>query len=168
MSKQSSSRIKLIKYEDLIDHKSETIKDIYKFLDIEYLFGYPEKAIGNHFKDDIDQKWNKALEGEIISKKVAQYVNKGFKGPVPFEKMYHSIPSKRRRQFFKAKKLNTIVEGGSFRYYSTLRSKDFQHDHWKNEISKRLLDKIENNKVCKEAMTQLNYKPFNMTFETLL
>ena len=168
MSKQSTSRIKVIKYEDLIDHKSEIIKDIYKFLNIEYLFSYPEKAIANHFKDDIEQKWNKALEGEIISKKVAQYANKGFKGPVPFEKMYHSIPSKRRRQFFKAKKLNTIVEGGSFRYYSTLRSKNFQHDHWKNEISKRLLDKIENNKVCKEAMAQLKYKPFNMTFETLL
>ena len=96
MSKQSSSRIKLIKYEDLIEHKSETIKDIYKFLDIEYLFGYPEKAIGNHFKDDIDQKWNKALEGEIISKKVAQYANKGFKGPVPQSALKRCSTSSRR------------------------------------------------------------------------
>ena len=191
--KNFKSRIKMIKYEDFVENKFDTIHTIYNFLNITYLMKYPEKAVGKHFKDVIEKKWDKVLEGEVIPKHRTNTHNKFYnslkskypksspmiiekkfmlqkhkKLPIDFMTLYKSIPSQRRRNFFKVKKLNTIVVGNTFRYYSTFRSKQFRHDHWKNEISKTLLDTIQNSQMCRQAMENLEYQYYNMTSEILL
>ena len=171
-SSSYSSRIKMIKYEDLVEHKEETVRDLYNFLNISYLLQYPHHAISKRFKDVNEEKlWNKTLPGEKVyktSKKrpFSRYFEKGRSSepqiPLEFEKFLKKIPTSRRKKFFKAKKLNTVTVGNTFRYYSTNRSKKFRHDHWKNEISKTLLDTIQNNSICQDAMESLNYKWFNL------
>ena len=173
-SSSYSSRIKMIKYEDFVEHREETVRDLYKFLNISYLLQYPNHAISKRFKDVEEKSWNKTLPGEKIyktKKRFSKYFEKGFRRmtepqmPLEFENFLKKIPTSRRKKFFKVKKLNTVIVGSTFRYYSTNRSKKFRHDHWKNEISKTLLDTIQNNSICKEAMESLNYKWYNLTTE---
>ena len=172
----------MIKYEDFVEHREETVRDLYKFLNISYLLKYPNHAISKRFKDVEEKSWNKTLPGEKSYSSAtsnsknrkrfySKYFEKGFhhrkepEMPLEFEKFLKKIPTPRRRKFFKVKKLNTVLVGNTFRYYSTNRSKKFRHDHWKNEISKTLLDTMQNNSICREAMENLNYKWYNLTTE---
>ena len=63
--------------------------------------------------------------------------------------------------FFKAKKINTLIEHGTFRYYSTFRTEDFRHDHWKEELSEKTLMDFQTLPKCIEAMKLLNYSLFD-------
>ena len=83
------------------------------------------------------------------------------KGAMNFVDFYSQLYSEQKKKFFKAKKLNTLIEHGSFRYYSTYRTPSFRHDHWKEEIPRNLLDSIQNNsKICQKSMKLLNYSYF--------
>ena len=80
-----------------------------------------------------------------------------------FLDFYSRLPSLRKRKFFKAKKINTLVEHGTFKYYSTNRSPTFQHDHWKEEIPLNLLLSIQNHsRICQKALKSLNYSYFQI------
>ena len=102
-------------------------------------------------------KWKVLDAGQTYKRRAPRAPENGV--TVPFPEFYSRIVGPRRRHFFKAKKLNTLVEYGSFRYYSTYRSGDFRHDHWKAEIPTSVLYAIQNASVfCKRALKLLNYE----------
>ena len=152
-------RIRILKYEDFIEDKMKTIHDLYEFLGISYLIPYPKLAMKKHVQNLDDQKWTRILDGEKMPKVPKILARPSRK--LSFPEIYSKIKGERKRKFFKAKKVNTLVEHGSFRYYSTFRSKSFQHDHWKQELSlKHLLD-IQNSSYCKKTFELLNYALYN-------
>ena len=80
-----------------------------------------------------------------------------------FVDFYSQLTSVQKRKYFKAKKLNTLVEHGTYRYYSTYRTPSFKHDHWKEEIPKKLLNSIQNHsKICQKSMKLLNYSYYEL------
>ena len=45
------------------------------------------------------------------------------------------------------------------KYYGTYRSKNFKHDHWRNELSPTVLGNINRNSDCQKVLKLLSYKP---------
>ena len=43
------------------------------------------------------------------------------------------------------------------KYYDTHRSRDFQHDHWKHELSNETLREIMTEPLCQKVLKILNY-----------
>jgi hypothetical protein len=170
------SRVQIVKYEDLVDDKLSVFQSLYKFMNISYLMPFPRYYMNEHIKAEQEKKWNKVLEGENIPAPqeppkmfLAQRLKNKFKARASnvtqsFEEFYSKLSTKRKKKFFKAKKFNTLLDGGMYRYYSTNRAEDFRHDHWKEEIPQWLLDEIqEKSKLCQKAMNLLGYEKYHMT-----
>ena len=161
------SRVRILKYEDFVDNREMLASELYKFLNISYLLRFPLFALESHIEEVLQQKWDRALEGEIIRPKKKR-IRPNPDGTVPFLDMYAQITDQRKRNFFKAKKMNTLLDKGGFRYYSTFRSSNFTHDHWKNEIPHSLLDAIQKRSMaCQKALSRLGYSHFNLTIPNL-
>ena len=73
-----------------------------------------------------------------------------------------------RIEFEKAKKNSSYVPISSKeldikremriqKYYDTHRSRDFQHDHWKHELSNETLREIMTEPLCQKVLKILNY-----------
>ena len=77
-----------------------------------------------------------------------------------FVDFYSQLTSVQKRKYFKAKKLNTLVEHGTYRYYSTYRTPSFKHDHWKEELSEKTSMDFQTLPKCIEAMNLLNYSHY--------
>ena len=155
-------KVRILKYEDFIEEKLKTVKDLYDFLGISYLVPYPKVALRKHVQNLDSQKWTKIFAGEKMPKipEVPKFLARPSK-KLSFSEIYSKIKGERKRKFFKAKKFNTLVEHGSFRYYSTFRSKAFQHDHWKQELSMKNILDLQNSSYCKKSMHMLNYSLYN-------
>lgn len=156
---QNSDKFTILKYEDFISNPKKSIEDIYEFLGISYLNNFPFKAFQKHLEyEENEEKWNEALikSEKIIQSKPDIFSKKGEK--MNFVDFYSHLQDERKRQFFKAKKMNTLVQHGTFRYYSTFRSPNFKPDHWKDEIPPGLLASIENrSSVCRKSLRLLDY-----------
>ena len=149
------NKIQILKYEDFIDNRLATIEKLYDFLNISYLLPYAKNNLKIHTQKINEPKWDRILEGEKMPK--APKALTRFSKKVSFQQLYSKLKGNRKRKFFKAKKINTLIDHGSFRYYSTFRSEDFKHDHWKEELSAKHLKEIQTLPKCQNALKLLNY-----------
>ncbi len=162
-----SDRIKMLRYEDFMSNKVDTLRDVYDFLGLSYISAFPLFALSRHIRRFKESRWDNLLKdankGPKVFQKLKEALHSDELDSISNDN-YLKPPKKRRLKFIKMKKFNTLLDGGKFRYYSTNRSPDFDHDHWKKEISIEYLNRIQfKSKKCRQAMELLGYKPVNDT-----
>ena len=158
LQKLFPNKIKILKYEDFIDNKLQTLGKLYDFLNISYLLPFAKNNLKNHTQKNFKQKWDRILEGEKNPQALKSLTR--FSKKMSFQELYSKLKGNRKKNFFKAKKINTLIDHGSFRYYSTFRNEDFRHDHWKEELSEKTSMDFQTLPKCIEAMNLLNYSFF--------
>lgn len=160
-------KIRILKYEDFVSKSDESIEELFTFFGIPFLAKYAQMAVKRHKRiERRETKLDYVLKkGEIAPPpKPPKNQQKTAAGqPMNFVDFYAQLVSQRKRNFFKTKKLNTLLQHGTFRYYSTYRSPAFKHDHWKDEIPAKLLSDIQDHSnACKKAIKSLNYTYFEI------
>ena len=81
-------------------------------------------------------------------------LNEGFFYRIEFEK------AKKNSSYIpiSSKELDIKREMRIQKYYDTHRSRDFQHDHWKHELSNETLREIMTEPLCQKVLKILNYR----------
>ena len=159
LQKLFPGKIEILKYEDFIENKLKIIEKLYEFLNISYLLPFAKNNLKNHIQKNFESKLDQIFEGEKIPQAPKSLTR--FSKKLSFQEFYSKLKGKHKKKFFKAKKINTLIEHGTFRYYSTFRTEDFRHDHWKEELSEKTLMDFQTLPKCIETMKLLNYSFFD-------
>ena len=62
-----------------------------------------------------------------------------------------------KTKFLRTKNLNKKSDGGGWYFYGINRHTAFNYNHWKEEMSPKFLEAIEQDLVCQEAIIMSNY-----------
>merc|ERR1712062_2362 len=159
------NRILTLKYEDMVLEPYLTTSKLYQFInaskeDLKYAYAY----IQSHSQLQEDSQ---SSEEEARSLTKAALGISLTKRKIRLESQWR-LGQLSRIEFEKAKKNSSYVpispkefdikrQMRIQKYYDTHRSRDFQHDHWKHELSNETLREIMTEPLCQKVLKMLDY-----------
>lgn len=136
------SNIYKVKYENLIKNLRFELEKIFSFLQLPKTEEFAQLALSRHIRTKERIFWSTSNNYISTWNKKRHY---NFLQEVLLKKSLKDIELRKKTfEYF-------------LEYYGTSRSKNFDPDHWLDELPKGVLERVMNEPECLKALKQLNY-----------
>ena len=151
-------QLMVLKYEDMMENINGAINDLITFTQVPKGVKSNMKAfVKNHKLSQVFANDNPHLPSEIRKTKIRE--KRSLKSMDDFlraQTLREEI-SKANWKFLRTKNLNKKSDGGGWYFYGINRHTAFNYNHWKEEMSPKVLEAIEQDPDCQEAIIMSNY-----------